>query len=104
MESAPIRLERRPRFLATSLRGDELIRWFEDEVLRCLSRDGVQATLDYIAEERRSWHAACVGAETCRPSEPLGLLACDEGFGNYRAPDLLYMDPQVCGFSSLSSA
>ena len=26
----------------------------------------------------------------------------DEGFGNYRAPDLLYMDPQVCGFSSLS--
>ena len=28
----------------------------------------------------------------------------DEGFGNYRAPDLLYMDPQVCGFSSLSSA
>ena len=26
----------------------------------------------------------------------------DEGFGNYRAPDSLYMDPQVCGFSSLS--
>jgi hypothetical protein len=26
----------------------------------------------------------------------------DEGFGNYRAPDLLYMDPAVCGFSSLS--
>jgi len=26
----------------------------------------------------------------------------DEGFGNYRAPGLLYMDPQVCGFSSLS--
>jgi len=27
----------------------------------------------------------------------------DEGFGNYRAPDLLYMDPATCGFSSLAS-
>ena len=74
MESAPDRLERRPGYLATSLRGDDLIRWFED-VLLCLPRNGVQATLDYIAEERRSWHAACVGAETCRPFEPLGPLA-----------------------------
>ena len=27
----------------------------------------------------------------------------DEGFGNYRAPGLLYMDPATCGFSSLAS-
>ena len=27
----------------------------------------------------------------------------DAGLGNYRAPDLLYMDPAACGFSSLST-
>ncbi|CAH0375492.1 unnamed protein product [Pelagomonas calceolata] len=74
MPIAPALLERRPVSLATSLRGDDLIRWFED-VLLCLPRNGVQATLDYIAEENRSWDAALRGAATCRPFEPLGPLA-----------------------------